>query len=77
MTSASLQEQGDTIRFIVNSSPDSDEARRRYAALLGVELDRSVADEIFNTELTKKFPPKTQEITASINALEALLQREV
>lgn len=76
MTSASVKEQGDTIRYIVNSSPDEATARDRYSALEGVDLSEDVADGIFNNELQKKFPPQpsTQEITARIKELERKLQ---
>lgn len=79
MTSATLQEQGDTIRYIVNSSPDAEEAKRRYAALEGIDIAREVSDDIFNTELQKKFTPAppSQGLQATIKDLTALVKKVV
>lgn len=68
-----VKEQGDSIRFIVNSSPDIQTAMARYAGLEGVFLSRDVADSIFNEELKKRFPPQT--LTASLKAEVALLSK--
>lgn len=76
MTSATLKVQGDSIRYLVNSSETPDDARDRYSRMEGIDLSKDVADEIFETELQNKFPPMptSQQIQASIEDLEKKLR---
>ena len=76
MSPESLKEQGDTIRFIVNTSPDKETAQDRYSSLVGIDLPEAVADDIFTTTLNAKFPPIPDKTAQALELIERVLRNQ-